>query len=198
MKKSIITTIILAVAAMTATAQEIKMNETTISDYLPLLKAKGYSVFSFDTKDFKDALVEPVIMEYVKGEEPKDALGFNWTVQMGEKLLIGFAPSGNDSTVIFNFQFTESIHIDSHLLLKPIKVPGKPEEHDYKYEPRPFKLAAPFEKEKIIPLVLYGSYWYEAETGAYRFCGDGSIKPDLSSDVVKETPHFYVLGIRLK
>jgi hypothetical protein len=197
MKKSILS-IILAVAALTATAQEIKMNETSINDYLPLLKAKGYSVFSFDTKEFKDALVEPVIMEYVKGEEPRNALEISWTVSMGEKLLIGFAPSDNDSTVIFNFQFTESIHIDSRLLLKPIEVPGQPEERDYKYEPRPFKLVAPFEKEKIIPLVLYASYWYEAETGAYRFCGDGSIKPDLSSDVVKETPHFYVLGIRLK
>jgi hypothetical protein len=198
MNKQTIITIFLALLALTATAQEIKMNEASINDYLPLLKAKGYFVYSFDTKDFKDALVTPVIMEYVKGEEPRDALGFDWTVSMGEKLLIGFAPSDNDSTVVFTIQITESIHMDSRLLLKPIDVPGKPEKHDYKYEPRPFKLEAPFEKGKFIPLVLYGSYWYEAETGAYRFCGDSSIKSDLSSDILKETPHFYVLGIKIK
>ena len=65
-KKSIITTL-LALVAMAGQAQEIRMNEPTISDYLPLLKAKGYIAYSFDTKDFKDALVEPIVMEYVKG-----------------------------------------------------------------------------------------------------------------------------------
>ena len=66
-KKSIITAL-LALVAMAGQAQEIRMNEPTISDYLPLLKAKGYIAYSFDTKDFKDALVEPIVMEYVKGK----------------------------------------------------------------------------------------------------------------------------------
>ena len=41
-----IITIILALVAMTGLAQEIKMNETAISDYIPLLNAKGYQAYS--------------------------------------------------------------------------------------------------------------------------------------------------------
>ena len=92
-----------------------------------MLNAKGYMAYSFDTKDFKGKQVEPVIMEYVKGEEAKDYLGFNFT----------------------------------------------------------------------FPLVLFGSYWYEQETGVSRFCGEKVINPDLSSDIIKSIPHFYVLGIRI-
>lgn len=54
---------LLAFTTLTGWAQEIKMNEPSISDYLPLLKAKGYIAYSFDTKDFKDAMAEPVVME---------------------------------------------------------------------------------------------------------------------------------------
>ena len=54
------------------------------------------------------------------------------------------------------------------------------------------------EKGKIIPLVLYGSYWYEPQAGGCRFCGDNEIKPDLSSDIMKYIPHYFVLGIKIK
>ena len=40
MKKSIIT-MMLALVTMAGQAQEIKMNETTINDYIPMLNAKG-------------------------------------------------------------------------------------------------------------------------------------------------------------
>ena len=80
-KKSIINTFttfrrlfvafLLILVAMAGQAQEIKMNESSISDYLPLLKAKGYIAYSFNTKDFKDALVEPIVMEYMKDKEPR-------------------------------------------------------------------------------------------------------------------------------
>ena len=63
---------LLAFTTLTGWAQEIKMDEPSISDYLPLLKAKGYIAYSFDTKDFKDAMVEPIVMEYAKGREPKE------------------------------------------------------------------------------------------------------------------------------
>ncbi|MBQ8047817.1 MAG: hypothetical protein IJ196_07835 [Prevotella sp.] len=68
-KKTIIITALFALVAMAGQAQEIKMNESTFSDYLPLLNAKGYMAYSFNTKKFKGVEVEPVVMEYVKGEE---------------------------------------------------------------------------------------------------------------------------------
>lgn len=197
MKKTILSAL-LALVALTGWAQEIKMNEPSISDYLPLLKAKGYTAYSFDTKEFKDAWVEPLVMEYVRGEEPREVADFSITMSLDEKLIIGFIPSDNDSIGNYAFQFSKSTGFSSRLLLKPICDPDHPADKWYKYESRPFELVPPFEKGKFIPLVLYGSYWYEPEHGGCRFCGDNFIKPDLSSDIVKSIPHFYVLGIKIR
>ncbi|MEE1309541.1 MAG: hypothetical protein UHJ41_05535, partial [Bacteroidaceae bacterium] len=92
MNKQAIITIMLAIVCMTGQAQEIKMNESSINDYLPLLHAKGYMAYSFNTKKLKGAEVEPVVMEYEKGKEPKDVLGFNVTMTLEKKLIIGFWP----------------------------------------------------------------------------------------------------------
>ena len=69
MKKTFIIAL-LALAALAGQAQEIRTIEPTLNDYLPLLKAQGYMVYGFDTKDFNGAQAEPVVMEYIKGEEP--------------------------------------------------------------------------------------------------------------------------------
>ena len=65
-----IITILLSCAFLTGQAQELKSIEPSLNDYLPLLKAQGYMVYSFDMKDFNGAQAEPVVMEYIKGEEP--------------------------------------------------------------------------------------------------------------------------------
>ncbi|MBQ9640903.1 MAG: DUF5041 domain-containing protein [Bacteroidaceae bacterium] len=196
-KKSIIT-VLLALATLTALGQEIKMNEPSISDYLPLLNAKGYMAYSFNTKKLKGTEVEPVVMEYVKGKEPKEVLGFNVVMSLDKKLIIGFRPSDNDSTANYLFHFGENRCFGGRLKLNPIFDPEKPEDKWYMYDSRPFELVPPFEKGKFIPLVLYGSYWYDPKAGGCRFCGDSTIKPDLSSDIVKYIPHYYVLGIKIK
>ena len=197
MKKPILTAL-LALVCMAGWAQEIKMNESSISDYLPLLQTQGYMAYSFDTKEFKDALAQPIVMEYVKGQEPRETLGFSVTMSLDEKLIIGILPLENDSTGRFVFRFDDVRGFSSRLALRPICDPQHPEEKWYMYNSRPFELVAPFEKGKFIPLVLYGSHWYEAETGACRFCGDNYIKPDLTSDILKYIPHFYVFGIKIQ
>ena len=197
MKKAIITTL-LALVALAGQAQEIRANEPTLGDYMQLLKAKGYITYSFDMKDFKGKQYEPVIKEYAKGQEAKDVLGFSFSFPIGEKLVIGFAPSGNDSTYVYSFQSVGGGGFNATLKLKPVFAPEMPTKQAYRYESRPFEFVAPVETGKLIPLVLFGSYWYEQETGVSRFCGDKQIKPDLSSDIIKDIPHFYVLGIRIK
>lgn len=198
MNKQTIITALLALVAMAGQAQEIKMNEPSFSDYLPMLNAKGYMAYSFNTKKFKGVEVEPVVMEYVIGEEPKEVLNFNVIMSLDKKLVIGFRPSDNDSTANYLFHFKENRGFGGRLKLKPISAPEEPDEKWYMYESRPFELTAPIEKGKFVPLVLYGSYWYEPENGGCRFCGDNEIKPDLSSDIVKYIPHYFVLGIKIK
>jgi len=196
MKKTIIIAL-LALIALAGQAQVIRTNETTLDDYLQLLNAKGYIVYSFDMKEFKGKQYEPVIMEYVKGEEAKDYIGFSFSFPLGEKLVIGFAPSSNDSTYVYSFQSVGGGGFNATLNLQPVFAPEMPTKQAYRYESRPFELISPVETGKLIPLVLFGSYWYEQETGVSRFCGDKLIKPDLSSDIIKSIPHFYVLGIKI-
>ena len=196
MNKAIITTL-LALVALAGQAQEIKANEPTLGDYMQLLKAKGYIAYSFDMKEFKDRSVEPVIMEYVKGEEPRSVLDFSASFPLGERLVIGFAPSSNDSTYVYSYQSVGGGGFNATLKLQPVYAPEMPTKQAYRYESRPFELVAPVETDNVIPLVLFGSYWYEQETGVSRFCGDKQIKSDLSSDIIKSIPHFYVLGIKI-
>ena len=53
MNKKTIITALLALVAMAGLAQEIKMNETTINDYIPMLNQKGYQAYSFDVSTIK-------------------------------------------------------------------------------------------------------------------------------------------------
>ncbi len=197
MKQAIITAL-LALVCAAGQSQEIKMNEPSFSDYLPLLKDKGYMAYSFNTKKLKGVEVEPVVMEYVKGKEPKNVLNFNVTINLDKKLIIGFRPSDSESIGNYLFHFKEDRSIGGRLKLKPIFAPENPEDKWYMYQSRPFELTVSLEKGKFIPLVLYGSYWYEPANGGCRFCGDNEIKPDLSSDIVKHIPHFFVFGIKIK
>jgi len=196
MNKAIITAL-LALVVLAGQAQEIRTNEPTLDDYLQLLNAKGYIVYSFDMKDFKGKQYEPVVIEYAKGQEAKDVLGFSFSFPLGEKLVIGFAPSSNDSTYVYSFQSVGGGGFNATLKLQPVFAPEMPTKQAYRYESRPFELVAPVETGKLIPLVLFGSYWYEQETGVSRFCGDKLIKPDLSSDIIKSIPHYYVLVIKI-
>ena len=196
--KKIIITMLFALVALVGQAQELRTNEPTLDDYLQLLKAQGYIAYSFDMKDFKDKSVEPVIMEYVDGKEPRDVLGFSFSFPIEEKLVIGFAPSSNDSTYVYSFQSVGCGGFNGTLNLQPIYAPEMPTKQSYRYESRPFELVSPVEIGKFIPLVLFGSYWYEPETGVSRFCGEQLIKPDLSSEIIKSIPHFYVLGIKIR
>ena len=58
MKQTVII-ILLALVAAAGQAQEIKRNEPSINDYLPLLNAKGYMAYSFNTKKLKGADIKP-------------------------------------------------------------------------------------------------------------------------------------------
>ena len=75
MNKKAFISMMLALVSMTMTglAQEIKMNETAISDYIPLLNAKGYQAYSFDVSAIKGRNVEIYCREFVNRKEVEDS-----------------------------------------------------------------------------------------------------------------------------
>jgi hypothetical protein len=43
---------------------------------------------------------------------------------------------------------------------------------------------------------LFGSSWYDERFNIYRFCGENEINPDMSSEILKDVPHYYVIGVK--
>jgi hypothetical protein len=118
-----------------------------------------------------------------------------------EKVSFGFYPSDawtsgsvNDSTKFLQISVPNLGNMRAPLKLKG--VPTKdPDKKHYSYHTRPFKIAA-FEEDKFIPLVLFGSSWYDERYDIHRFCGEKEIDPDMSSKILKDVPHYYVIGVK--
>lgn len=198
MHKKAIITILFALVAMAGQAQEIKMNETTINDYIPMLKAKGYQAYSFDVSTIKGRNVEFYFKEFVNGKEVEDSprLLFPYYFEArGDKLIIGFLPSEKDSLALCCFSWENTLSFTSSLKLKQLYWESE-NKYIYSYTSKPFELTMPLETDTVIPLVCYCSFWYDAEYKVTRCCGENFIKPDLSSDILKYVPHYYVLGIK--
>ncbi|MCL2502285.1 MAG: DUF5041 domain-containing protein, partial [Bacteroidales bacterium] len=65
----------------------------------------------------------------------------------------------------------------------------------FSYNTRPFKISE-FKEDEFIPLILLGSSWYDERYNVFRFCGEKQIEPDMSSEILKDVPHYYVIGVR--
>ena len=70
------------------------------------------------------------------------------------------------------------------------------EKSRYSYEFRPFKTSE-FRTGEFIPLVLFGSMWWDEKANVHRFCGANEIDRDMSTDILKYIPHYYVIGIKV-
>ena len=178
-------------------APKLKMHEPSIADYLPILQASGYRAYSFDVSALRGMKAVPGIKEYVDGQEAGDllsGLSFPLEFPLEERLTIGLHHAAGDSTVQCVIDADGSSFRSSERL-RPIVWRGRT---SYSYDARPFELVPPFEAGRFIPLVLYGSHWYDADFDVTRFCGEKFIRPDLSSDLLRECPHYYVFGITLK
>ena len=138
--------------AMTGWGQTIKMNDPSFSDYLPLLNIKGYKAYSFDTSAFKGKWAELVVKEYVNGEIITNSMS-DYGIALGikDKLIMGFAPSDNDSTTIFSFHCSDNGAFSCQLPLKPIVDPNNSGKKEFQYETRPFELVEPFPWGSLFP-----------------------------------------------
>ena len=191
MNKKIFITMMLALVTMAGQAQEIKMNETTINDYIPMLNAKGYQAYSFDVSAIKGRNATFNVREFVNGKEVEDSprLLFPYYFEArGDKLVYGFLPSDNDSTALCYFNWENTLRSGCSLKLRRLYWESE-NKYVYSYRPDPFEPTSPLEKETFIPLVYYSSFWYDAEDKITRCCGS-------ISDIIKQSPHYYILGIK--
>ena len=199
MNKKLIITALFALVAMAGQSQEIKMNEPSFKDYLPVLNAQGYISYGFDVSMFEGKQARPVVKEYVNGQEVEDRMSripFPVLLPLHDELVVGFLPAKNDSTAECVIYTHGGASINPTLDRKPIQWNSKPY---YCYGTRPFELVPPFKVGDFIPLVLYGSYWYDADFNVTRFCGENFVKSDLTSEhLLKDSPHYYVIGIKVE
>lgn len=113
---------------------------------------------------------------------------------LSKRIDVGFVPDEkSDSTV------TALLSVDgqgtSYMRLKLRKIKNESTGKDVcGYATRPFVIND-FKLGEFIPLVLYGSFWYDPEFKVIRFCGDNTISPDFKENIVKYIPNFYVIGI---
>lgn len=216
---------IMAIQPMMLKAGEIKMQKATFEDYIPLLEMVGYNVYSFDIKSFNDKLYnltfscreyehdslinENVVpyptstknMTFLSDFSEKDQATILpeelYDVSRGiykcaEKIVIGTF-SKNDSTTVMMIDVENKSTFTINLILKPLLDNGK---QVYIYHPRPFKTEN-FKENEFVPLVFYGSAWFDERFGFYRFCGENELNQDMSSHIIKDVPHSYVLGVTI-
>ena len=189
-KKAFIS-MMLALVAVVGQAQEIKMNEATINDYIPMLNQKGYQAYSFDVSAIKGRNATFNVREFVKGKEVEDSprlLMPYYFEARGDKLVYGFLPSDNDSTALCYFNWENTLRSGSSLKLRQLYWESE-NKYVYSYRPDPFEPTSPLEKETFIPLVYYSSFWYDAENKVTRCCG-------TIPDIIQRSPHYYILGIK--
>jgi hypothetical protein len=135
--------------------------------------------------------VEIYCREFVNRKEVEDSprLLFPYYFEArGDKLIIGFLPSETDSLAQYCFSWENTLSYHSLLKLKQIYWESE-NKYVYSYRSDPFEPTSPLEKETFIPLVYYSSFWYDAEDKVTRCCGS-------ISDIIKQSPHYYIMGIK--
>ena len=222
--RRLLTVICTVLLTVSVSGQQIKSRPVGFDDFRSLLEAAGYEAFGFDLSELLEGPgrydMTVYIKEYESGVEirsrefpcgPNKLLVSDFPEEMrgeilpedmadpqagiymlAKKLTIGFYPSGTDSTAMLNFSIPEMREASQRLKLRSVTSSS-----GYtltKYCTRPFGIDS-FEAGKFIPLVFYGSMWFDAEHNLFRFCGENEIAPDLSGEIVGNIPHFYVIGI---
>lgn len=211
-------------SANVATQKTINVREPNVKDVMSLLEQSGYQLFTYDLSELLDNRynITVRIREYANGEQVgKDrvlGLGENkWMVSdfdpsvqaeitpemmvdpasqtyiWADQLNIGFYPSGIDSVAYATITTSMGGYPKQPFNLRPIEQ----YRNRYEYGVRQFKIDE-FEPNKFIPLIFYGSYWFDERANVVRFCGDAELTSDLSNEIVQYVPHFYIIGVEFQ
>ena len=118
----------------------------------------------------------------------------NGVYKRADKVTIGFLPLVNDSTERYLIEVENLGKIVGNLSLKPIT----DDEGDisFLYASKPFHVSS-FQEGEFIPMVLYGSYWFDGKYHVIRFCGESQLTADMSSEMLQSIPHYYIIGVTI-
>ena len=118
--------------------------------------------------------------------------------RLATRLKIGFTPVGADMEQRVQFEVAGKVQMalfSKLLSLRDNRVDKSHRKLDY--YTRPFIIDG-FEKGKFIPLVLYAAPWWDENYETYRLCGETEIPADMSSQVMKLSPHYFIIGVEFE
>ena len=118
--------------------------------------------------------------------------------RLATRLKIGFTPVGADMEQSAQFEVAGKVQMalfSKLLSLRDNRVDKSHRKLDY--YTRPFIIDG-FEKGKFIPLVLYAAPWWDEKYETYRLCGETEIPADMSSQVMKLSPHYFIIGVEFE
>lgn len=204
----------------------VKSAENTNEEIIELLRLLGAHSYRFDLSGLSDKEYKfgYFVEEYSMGEKVEENgrvsyVGSNWRQRFsdpdfwndfveknhprmsadGQKFLslenMGlYVVPKNDSVAMVEVSFygvgTSSIPLN----LKTLENSQRGPLYDY----RLFKTYPVTSKEQRIPLLLCTSFWWDEKHGIFRSCMERELEPDLSSESLRLSPHYYVIGIIVK
>lgn len=219
--KRICIALLAAMIGSGAAAQTVKSRPLDSADAIAVLEASGHHLFSFDLSQLLDQTYNITI--YCKeygAENPKNEshdMGANrlfvtdfpkeqhqmimeeYKLQSEDEPMLCVKQLGiyiipkNDSTIRVNLSLKDRGSVGMTLKLKALHGGNVTL---YSYHARPFTISD-FKDGEDIPLVLFGSSWFDTRANLFRFCGEKKIAPDLSSEILQNIPHYYVMGMRM-
>ena len=198
MKKTIIP-ILLTLVAVAGQGQEIKKVAATPEDFMEHMALCGYEVYTYDISSLRDSVsgFTIVIREYNQQGmiDEKKLYGFRTKTmisdfnekdqqeiyaendaddmergiyRLAKTLAVGFSPVQSDSIETITLRSSRNDASPWKLMLKPI--PGAPQTI-YRYQKAPYQPTS-FSLDTFIPLVFYGSFWWDEQAKGWRFCGE--------------------------
>ena len=201
--------------------RELRLKTTSFEDYIPLLENAGFHLESFDISDLADSsyYIQLQIREYEAGKtdfktnmmpyaldnrtmasEFKDtiipaeemAVPEKGIYTLGRKVNIGLR-SVTDSTKTVLMDIPEIGTMPLSLKMRKVHNPETGDDILTEYNARPFKVDS-IRINDFTPLVWVGSFWWDGDFKIFRCCGENEIS-SLSSEIVDNSPHYYVIGI---
>ena len=221
-KQSIIPTL-LALVSMAGQGQEIKRVTATPEDFMEHMAMYGYEVFTYDISSLRDSAsgftivireydhqgmidetkrngvrTKTMISEFNEQDqksiyEEKDGDDMERGIyRLSKTLSVGFSPIQSDSIETITLRASRTDASPWKLTLKPIA--GAPQTV-YRYQKVPYQPMA-YAIDTFIPLVFYGSFWWDEDAKGWRFCGDAELTEEKEKDSAffKHCPHYYLIG----